>query len=253
MSDHRSRLRDELVAAATRRTEAPHLSGRPGQARNDTLSRRLLGAAAAIVLVVALMVVALITVDERRAAANVFEVSRSGGDLVIEVVDVIDDPTEATRELANAGFSVRMRDRAAPPWLAGGVVAVHMSAGTAAVTTEGSRVTSFRIPGGADEPDVTIEYGRAARPGERYEVSDSVPDCATFSGEPLVQVFDRLRTHYGPDVEIQEIGAAGAAIIDRDDVATDAEVIDVFPLAADAVLVIVTDGDASPPSGMACE
>jgi hypothetical protein len=182
----------------------------------------------------------------------VFRVTVQGQDLVIEVVGRVQSPSAAVAELEAAGIHAEVVPVPAMPSLVGQIVSAFTDFGDLDSETDGGRTTAIRISADATGT-LTIRYGRAAKPGEVYEATESAPDCGTYAGRTVTDGLRRaIGSTYGPHIRWQEVSEGIPSSISEDGVNPDAEIIDVLPTAPNAVLVIVTDGINDAPFGMSC-
>lgn len=248
MTDYRSELRRELLVAAQRR----HRQTSATAARRTTRRLRV-PVTAGLVLAIGLALVAGLARDAPPASADVFKVTVQGQDLVIKVVGRVQSPAAATAELGAAGVQAEVVPVPAAPSLVGQIVSAFTDFGDMDSENDGGRTTAIRIP--AEMPGtLTIRYGRAAKPGEVYEATESVPDCGTYAGRTVTDGLRRsIGSTYGPNVRWQQVSGGTPSGIGGDVVSPAAQIIDVLPTAPDAVLVIVTDGVSDPPPGMSCK
>lgn len=240
--DHRSRLREELVAAAARRGTAPTAATRSRRIGSMLVTAACIAVVAGVAATVAL---------SRPAAADVFSVIVRDGEAMVTVDGLVEDPDDAAGELRNAGLDVSMIARPVPPSLEGAVVATTSEFGRLEADTDGTRVTAFRIPLDREGP-VTIEYGRPARTGEEYHATEPVPECAAWAGTAVNdEVAADIAERWGPDIVLQEFNGSARTNLGLEDLYPGAAIVTILPLSANSVFVGVTDG-SPPPPGLEC-
>lgn len=248
MTDHRSELRRELLVAAQRR----HRETAATAARRTTRRLRV-PVSAGLVLTLGLALIAALARDAPPASADVFKVTVQGQDLIIEVVGRVQSPSAAIAELEAAGIQAEVVPVPAAPSLVGQIVSAFTDFGDMDSETDGGRTTAIRISADVTGT-LTLRYGRAAKPGEVYEATESVPDCGNYAGRTVTDGLRRtIGSTYGPNIRWQEVSDGIPSGIGEGVVSPAAEIIDVLPTATDAVLVIVTDGVSDPPPGMSCK
>lgn len=246
MADHRSELRRELLAAAHRSS-----SNAEERSRHAPRRAKLFIATGVVGVIAALSLVVVRESDP--AAANVFSFTVQDDDLVIEIVGSVDDADAAVEELGAEGIHADLVPVPAAPSLVGQIVSAFSDFDEVEATSSGGRTTEMRIP--ADSPGtLTIRYGRDAEANEEYEATESVPDCGSaYAGRPVTDSLRRqLADTYGPTLRWQEIDAGTPSNITGDEIRPSALIVDVLPVNPRTVLVLVTDGTSSPPSGMSC-
>lgn len=246
MTDHRTELRRELLAAAHRMHREVDNDGARRSSRRMGI---LIGACSVVALAV---VGAVIARDTEPASANVFDFSIKDQDLVIEIVGTVDDLEAAKADLGAEGVQARLVPVPAAPSLEGQVVSAFADFGQIEVETDGGRTTTITIP--VDAPGtLTIRYGRPAEPNEDYEATESAPDCGTYAGRTVTQSLRRqIGEIYGPNLRWQELSDGIPSNVDGNTLSPDAAIVDMLPTGPQSVLVVVTDGVSLPPDGMSC-
>lgn len=233
--DHRTLLREELVAAAARRARP----AQPAPARHKRRWPPALVAAAITVVVV--LGTAVIAGTPRPASADTFRVAIRDGEVVVTVEGLVEDPDDAEAELRAAGLDATLSAQPAAPSLNGVVVATTSTFGPLDSESDGTRILAFRIPADERRP-FTIEYGRAARPGETYVATEPVPACDHYAGKPLGDaVVAEIARRWGPDVSWQRQSGGAVTGVQAQDVGERDVVVTVVPLSPRSVLVRVTD------------
>lgn len=242
MTDHRSELRSELVAAAARRVEAPGplLSARRPKSQRRRVERLLLVAASIVALVGGLTV----GLDADPASADVFELTTTETEVIVSVAGLVDDPASAAAELREAGLDVRMVGRPVPPSLVGAVTATSSEFGPLDAENDGTRIIAFRIPR-SETGAISVEYGRPAVEDESYVATEPVPDCEDFAGQRPSEVRAAVSERYGPKIVWQVLGTAVQTDVPLADLPRDGRVLMVLPIDPSTVLVAVADGGAT--------
>lgn len=242
MKTHRDRLREELLHAAERRGNDVH--------RGSARSLKYLVVAAALFLV-GLLGTGWLTVTSTPAAADVFEVERTGSEIVVSVVDTVDDPDEARSELEAEGIRARLVGRPSAPSLVGAITAVSSGELDLSQTFDGRRLAELRIPVAPQEPELVLEYGRRAMPGEDYAVTESSTICAGLFGRQLSRdLLSQVRRVHGPELRLQTVG--GDILNPDDSLLPRLSLVDILPLASDRVLVLATELGTQAPSDIGC-
>ena len=170
ISDFERQLGQELRAAGYRRL----------QARSPDLQDRRWRPAALTAAVAAATLVAVLAFAGLRpsaATAHPFRVVYLEDEIRLDVIDVVEDPRSAERELQDElGVEVEFVARPAPPELVDQVVSVS-STGTTDVQPvfgDDGRAERFVLPREIDG-QLSIHYGRQAQADEDYGRHDHLP------------------------------------------------------------------------------
>lgn len=186
------------------------------------------------------------------AEADTFTFSILGDELVITVIGVVDDPAAAAAELEQRGFDVRIKAVPAAPRYEGKVISASSDDASVRVDTSEGVVDAIRMPVG-QQASLTINYGREASEGERYQATGSVMDCSAYAAQTVSPLLQRkLAERYGPTIRWQQVSGAGITDIRTEELGEEAMIVDIVPLSDSTVMVIVTDGKIAPPTGMGC-
>lgn len=190
LDDFKRELGQELVAAATRRLPAGKRRQRP-----FGLAMRPLAAVAGFVVVAMTAVIAIGLARPEPASAQVFEITRTDGNIVIAVVDIVDDPQEAITQLQlEANIDAEIFALPVPTELVGQIIGIGSSGDIAADTerTADGTISKIVVPENFDGA-LLIEYGRPAEPDEFY--AGSLPDtvCAELWSKTPGETIDRIQ------------------------------------------------------------
>ena len=251
MNQHRETLRAELLAAHQRRYAKPAQPSRqPRQQRPRRPVWHFAGAVTAVVLVVTLVVSAVST-NPTPAAADVFSFRHVDDEVIVSIIDTIDNPNAAAAELDAQGFHVILDAVPVPAELVGAVIGVAAEGGTvdttAAMTAPSLRCafpparpglspSASAVPPKATRPTERTPYpGMRRVQGQARDRPSPRPNCPGLgASHPL----DAGRQQFVPD-------------LDESDIDADAVIIDVWQMAADQVLIQITDGGPIP-NGLGC-
>ncbi len=173
LADFEKQLGEELVAAAYRIMEARHERSR---------TRRLMPIMAGAVATIVFVMLAVFLVTEIRptpVTAQPIEVIHLEHEIILEIVDVVDDPRAAEQELQEElGIDVTFEAVPSPPELVNQVTSA-LNWGSTTVRFElgeNGRYERFILPKTIDGAMI-VYYGRPALPGERYMNSITSPIC----------------------------------------------------------------------------
>ena len=192
LSDFEHQLGRELEAAARRRI----------QARGSRRRNRVLLTATAAIAVLAVAALVLSSLRAHPAAAHPFRIVYLDEEIHLEIVDLVEDPHAAERQLQDElGIDVELVALPAPPELVDQVVGAASSGTTAALVIfdDAGRTERIVLPRRVDGT-LTIHYGRDARPGEHYHVNITSPACRELwattpqqAAARLAELADRIR------------------------------------------------------------
>ena len=192
LSDFEHQLGLELEAAARRRI----------QSRGSRRRNRALLTATAAIAVLAVAALVLSSLRAQPAAAHPFRIVHLDDDIHLEIVDLVEDPHAAERQLRDElGIDVELVARPAPPELVDQVVGAASTGTTAALVIfdDAGRSERVVLPRRIDGT-LTIHYGREARPGEHYHVNITSPACRELwattpqqAAARLAELADRIR------------------------------------------------------------
>ena len=234
LSDFEQQLGRELRAAAYRRMQAP-------DSRPPVHRWRPISLAAATIVVLALAVFVFTEIRPQPAAAHPFKIIYLESEIHLEIVDLVSDPRAAEQELHNElGIEVEFVAVPAPSEL------VSQFLGVASTGTTTARV-AFDEAGRSERvilpPDVDgtliVEYGREARPGERYHYNVTSPACHQLwaktprqAAASLAELAENIRND---TIDFDYSYASGVAPAEVD---PDYRLIDIVFLAQDEALVV---------------
>ena len=173
LSDFEEQLGGELRAAAYRRIEA-----RNSRTPASRLYPILIGALATVA-VVAIAAFVLVEIRPRPVAAHPFKIIYLEHEIQLEIVDLVNDPRAAERELQEElGIDITFEAVPAPPELLNHVSG-SFSTGSTNIEVEYDEAGSSKqiiLPQEIDGK-LIIYYGRQALPGERYIFGVTSPIC----------------------------------------------------------------------------
>ncbi len=224
------------LASEITATSVPAGPGRHGQAstagaRPRSGSRRrgwLIGAPLAAGLAAAVVAIASLgspahqagknqppvtTNKPRTTQAHVLSFVRHGGYIIVKVRDPLADPARYNAEFAAHHLHIRLNLVAASPSLVGTLVYTGQSQGSSPITPITARGRCYTGGGGSACPvgvrvpvdfhgSAVLTFGRAARPGEKYETTASAfaPGEAmhgmSIQGQTVAQVLAALRARH---------------------------------------------------------
>lgn len=238
------RLGRELVTAAARRSAAS--TAKRGPTRLPTPWPAALTMAAAVIAVALIGAVAL---RPQPAVADVFVITRAGGAIRLDVVDIVTEPGRVEQQLATeAGLDAELDAVPAAPELVGHFLRAEFeSAVRPEVGFEGGSIATVTLPPGFSGR-VRLVYGRAAEPGETYTATVTDPSCAglwaSTAGESL-----ELTAELGSTVRYETIDPDNQRDVDVAPTAIDPtyKLVDITSVSeTEVVVTYAADLDAIP-------
>lgn len=232
ISDFERQLGQELRAAGYRRL----------QARGSDLQVRRWRPAALTAAVAAATLVAVLAFAGLRppaATAHPFKIVYLEDEIRLDVIDVVDDPRSAERELQDElGVEVEYVALSAPPELVDQIVSVS-STGTTNVQPvfgDDGRAERFVLPREIDG-QLSIHYGRQAQPGEGYDVTITSPVCHELWAQTprqarLAELSDNIR------YDTVDSDYRHESDVKPDDIDPGYRLVDVMFLSQDQLLVV---------------
>lgn len=219
-------------------------------------SKRALMLAAVFLVIVGAVGGLLLAVPSDKAAADVFEISRRDGEILLSVVEVVDDPQSIIDQLAEeVGLPAEVFAVPVPEPLVGSIIAVG-SLGTLEPTFVGSAdgtITEIRLPEDGSGP-IIIEYGRLAETGEEFMAT--IPDerCASFFGLTIDGSLDDLSElasafQYQLNLPDQTVMTE----VRLDEIPTGARIVAISFIEQDKILVEVQIGELPEPRHPRCQ
>ncbi len=229
-------LRGQLVAAARSQAIEP-----VGVQRVPALAIRV----AAATVVVALLSIGFILLRPSEAFADVFEITRRDNEVVLEVVDLVEDPDAIIDQLSSdLDLEVRVEAVPVPDQMVGEIIAVG-SLGSLEPTIDESAdgtVSTIRLPVDGGGP-LIFEYGREANVDEEYAATRPDPSCADFVGRTVADARADL-LDAADTVQFEFVNSDGIAIpsLNMNDVDPEATISQTFFTSADTLFVEVSFG-----------
>ncbi|HEX3489872.1 MAG TPA: hypothetical protein VHU92_11030 [Streptosporangiaceae bacterium] len=149
----------------------------------------------------------------RTTEARVLSFVRHGGYIIVKVRDPLADPARYNAEFARHHLHIRLTMVPVSPSLVGTVVYMGLSQGASPITPITAQGRCFTGGGGSACPvgvrvpadfhgNAVLTFGRAARPGEKYESTTSafapgeVMHGMSIKGETVAQVVAALRARH---------------------------------------------------------
>jgi len=149
----------------------------------------------------------------RTTQARVLSFVRHGGYIIVKVRDPLADPTRYNAEFARHHLDIRLTMVPVSPSLIGTVVYMGLSQGASPITPITAQGRCFTGGGGSACPvgvrvpadfhgNAVLTFGRAARPGEKYESTASafapgeVMHGMSVQGETVAQVVAALHARH---------------------------------------------------------
>ena len=240
-------LRSQLVRAAAAQEDVA--------TPVETARRRPLVLAAACVLLVGIIGGLLVATQSREAAAEVFEITRRDGEIVLSVIDVVDDPQSVVDQLSReAELEAEVFAVPVPDDLIGAIIAIG-SLGSLEpefdATTDGT-ITQIRVPEQGGGP-LVIEYGRPAEDGEFYRATSSDPACARLFGKDLADAVEELdRLASSTQFQLNLPDGSARTEVPLDEIPEDARIIEVSFLGPNHLFVEVVTGELPEPRHPNC-
>lgn len=229
-------LRGQLVAAARTQATAP-----VGVQRVPALAIRV----AAVAAVAALLSIGFVLVRPSEALADVFEITRRDNEVILEVVDLVEDPDSIIQQLSSdLDLEARVEAVPVPDQMIGEIIAVG-SLGSLEPTIEESAdgtVSTIRLPVDGGGP-LIFEYGREANVDEEYAATRPDPSCADFVGRTVSDARADLLDAAGT-VQFESVNSDGSVTeeLNINNVDPNAIVVQTFFTSSDTLFVDVSFG-----------
>ena len=202
--------------------------------------RRRAGLRVAVALAVMAIVLpaALLVAGRRPADAQPFRFVYSEDSLTIEVVDVVDDPDAALRQLAERGIDGEFFRVPVPPSLVDHLVMLEASPQPLRTQLRDGRIHSITVPSNY-AGDLRLGLGRQAEPEESYESTAAHPRCTEFIHRPVSEVGPVIQ-RLAKRIRWEQLDDTGRLMTRTSEPPRDGVIADILPLSADELLVTVT-------------
>jgi hypothetical protein len=248
-------LRDELVAAAYRERAARRAtarSPRPVQRRWKP-SPVLLATTAAMVMLGALATTTLLPADP--AGADVFAITVIEDRVELAVIDIVVDPGAVVEQVADeAGVDAELVAVPVVSALEGEILGTASRGGEVApeLTRDANGVIShITLPAGFDGK-LYIEYGRKAEPGELYRYPVTDESCARLWGQTPAESRAEV-DELAASVIYEQVNASEGAGVPFSDLAPDSQLVEIFYVSDDTIIVTYASDIDRQPRHPACE
>jgi hypothetical protein len=192
----KKRLGDQLEAAALRSQQSTAPFGQLTPAAVDTMEHHASGGAhrklafAGALLLVLVGAVALVAAPATttRAEAEILQFNYEGDTLLVQVVDLVDDPDELRAELEAQGLNASVTATPVPPLLVGAILRMDSEPDSLSFSPRQGPIETFTLPSNY-QGRLDLVYGIPAD-GSSYAFVDGSSLCAEIDREQSVRAIE---------------------------------------------------------------